>query len=101
MGKRNVVMLALSLVFALALAQPRPIVAATETVQALSTVFRTVESERGRLVFTIQTVYQISGREVLPRSFWRQIKPGARIQLKLERQYQAWVVRRVNLLEAK
>lgn len=95
---------ALSLLFlslvAVAVAQPRPIIAATEQVTGVSTTLRTVDTvTRGKLIFTFQTVYQIAGREVEARTFWRQVHTGARLQVKLERRLQVWVVRRVNLLE--
>lgn len=99
-AKKYTLSLVLLCLVAVAMAQPRPIIAATEQVQAVSRLLRTVDtSNRGKLIFTFQTVYQISGRVVEPRSFWGRVHPGSRLQLKLERRLQVWVVRRVNLLE--
>lgn len=76
-------------------------VAATVTVESVDRVQRSMESDRGVLVFTFETVYQKKNRPLGRIEFWRAVKRGDRMQVKMERISGLWVVRRLNLLEAR
>lgn len=55
--------------------------------------------QHGELYCTFTTVYQIQGRPVGRAVFWAELRPGLKLQMKLERVAGVLAVRRINLVK--